>query len=496
MRLLAAAALLLTSCAQAISSNSTHSPTARALPNDFSPPQVFKNLNLLKHINLEKGYVRETVNVLIENIDQQPQSKYYVPFSNALIGKVGGFEAWEKNAEKNGKFEVETTQFLPQSQYFIINIPKPLEPSSRLTLSISYYLLSALAPLPPAIEQNDKQYFTYTFSAYAPSAYLTAMQRTKVKFPVADIPEYTTTNGLKTGPGPDPEKQGTTFTYGPYNTKDVAPGTVEPITVRYEFTRPIITATLLERDLEVSHWGGNLATEDRYWLQNNGAHLAKQFSRVAWSMKTLQNSPSVAISALRIGLKPGAVDPYFTDEIGNVSTSRFTPGQGTRGAMLDIRPRYPVFGGWKYSFRIGWNDALSSFLRKAKSGDTYVLKVPFLDSPKMPEGVQYEKIDLRVILPEGARDVKFELAGGVGLPNDVQSEITLSKSFMDTVGRTVLNLAMENVADEARDAQLIVTYNYPFFASFRKPLTIFAGMLSVFIATWAIGNIDVSIKKR
>ncbi|KMU83438.1 oligosaccharyltransferase alpha subunit [Coccidioides immitis H538.4] len=192
---------------------------------------------------------------------------------------------------------------LSSDQYFVINLPKPLEPDSRLTLSISYYLLSALNPLPPAIEQDAKQYFAYTFSAYAPSAYVTYAQRTKVKFPTTDIPDYTTTSGMKVGSGSDPEKQGNTFTYGPYNTKDVTPGTIEPITVRYEFTRPIITATLLERDIEVSHWGGNLATEDRYWLQNNGAHLAKQFSRVAWSVKTLQNAPSVAISALRVTLK-------------------------------------------------------------------------------------------------------------------------------------------------------------------------------------------------
>lgn len=30
----------------------------------------------------------------------------------------------------------------------------------------------------------------------------------------------------------------------------------------------------------------------------------------------------------------------------------------------------------------------------------------------------------------------------------------------------------------------------------RKPVTITAGLLTVFVALWAIGNIDVSIKKR
>lgn len=30
----------------------------------------------------------------------------------------------------------------------------------------------------------------------------------------------------------------------------------------------------------------------------------------------------------------------------------------------------------------------------------------------------------------------------------------------------------------------------------RKPATIATGLLTVFVAAWAIGNIDVSIKKR
>lgn len=41
-----------------------------------------------------------------------------------------------------------------------------------------------------------------------------------------------------------------------------------------------------------------------------------------------------------------------------------------------------------------------------------------------------------------------------------------------------------------------MTYDHTFMDALRKPLTIFAGLLSVFVAAWAIGNIDVSIKQR
>lgn len=390
-------------------------------------------------------------------------------------------------------------------------------------MSLSYYLLSALQPLPAAIEQDDKQYLSYSFSAYAPSAYTTDSQKTKLKFPSVEVPDYTRTSGLKSGD--DPERQGSTFTYGPYKTSKVAPGTIEPITVRYGFTSPIIVCSLLERDIEISHWGGNLATEDRFWLRNDAAKLAKHFSRVSWTMKAYHGIPGVAMNKLKIPLNPGSADPYYVDDIGNVSTSVFQPGRGNREAVLELQPRYPVFGDWKYSFKIGWNNALSSFLRKpaSGSGESYVLKVPFLEGPKVREGVQYENMQVRVVLPEGAKNVKFDVVDGSGLPNEIHSDLGLYKTFMDTIGRTVLKLSTSNIADEARGSQIIVpiyppspffsflslnfasndsfptsqvTYDYPFSAILRKPLTIFAGVLSVFVAAWVIGNIDVGIKRR
>jgi oligosaccharyltransferase complex subunit alpha (ribophorin I) len=113
--------------------------------------------------------------------------------------------------------------------------------------------------------------------------------------------------------------------------------------------------------------------------------------------------------------------------------------------------------------------------------------------------------------------VRFEPVEGSssnGLPGreQIQSELSTLRSYMDTLGRTVLTLTVENLADEARDSQLVVSlglvcsrplliclqiaYDYSLLDALRKPFTITAGLLSVFVATWAIGNVDVSIKKR
>lgn len=383
------------------------------------------------------------------------------------------------------------------TQYYVIHLPEPLAAKGKVTLSISYNILGALTALPASIKQDEKQYLAFDFSAYVPSVYKTLKQKTKVKFPSSDVPEYTKTEGLTSAA--DPEKQGSSFTYGTYDTAKIPAGATYPVSVRYEFNKPLLVASLLERDLEVSHWGGNLATEERYWLRHDGASLANHFSRVTWSTQNFyinagQGSTS-ALRELKVPLRPGSVDPYFTDDIGNVSTSRFRPNN-VREASLELKPRYPLFGGWKYSFRIGWNNALSSALRKLKTGsDSYILSVPLIEGPKMQEGIQYERLVFSVLLPEGATNVKYQTHGGTGVPT-LHAEHSLHHTFMDTLGRTKLTLSANNVVDEARDVTVLVTYDYPFVAAFRKPLTIFAGATTVFVVAWAISMVDTSIGKK
>jgi hypothetical protein len=69
---------------------------------------------------------------------------------------------------------------------------------------------------------------------------------------------------------PDPQKSGAVLTYGPY---DEPPSAIpsEKIDVHFEFTAPITYVDHFERDIEVSHWGNNVAIEERYQLTNHAA---------------------------------------------------------------------------------------------------------------------------------------------------------------------------------------------------------------------------------
>lgn len=486
----AAAVLALLSPVVALDPEVAGPPISKvALPSTFKPPQVFKNANLVHVISLEKNSAKETINVVVENDSKEPQDEYYLPFTSVQMEHLGGLEVKDRKDASLAGFDVHAVEFDPLSdiQYYRIRLPTPLPPKAQQTLGISFHQLQALSPLPAAIDQSEKQYLVYSFSAYCPSAYPTLKQKTEVKLPSSDIPDYTKMAG--SGDVKEfPQKQGTKLTYGPF--AELPAGAVSPARVRYEFTKPVTHVSHLERDIEVSHWGGNIAFEERYTLYNHGANLSNLFNRVKWAQAQYFNPQTWALKELKFPLRVGSTEAYFTDIIGNVSTSRFR--SNNREASLEIKPRYPVFGGWKYPFTVGWNANAKNFLRQL-SADNYILNVPFLEGPKQPEGVGYEQIEVRIVLPEGAEKVQFHTT----IP---QSSITdyivdQQRTYLDTIGRTVLTIKARNLPDEFRDRELIVTYEYTLMDSLRKPLVIFASSMAVFFSVWLLSKVEVKFSK-
>ncbi|KAM4055159.1 ribophorin I domain-containing protein [Hirsutella rhossiliensis] len=462
-----------------------------SLPAEFKPPQVFKNANLVHIISLEKNYAKEQINVLVENVSKGPQDEYFVPFTADQMARVGGFEAKDRKDADAGPFRADAIEYDPHSdvQYYRIRLPAPLKPGGQQTLGISFYYLKAYIPLPAAVKQDEQQFLAYSFSAYAPSAYPTSKQKTEIKAPSSAVPDYTKIPA-KGDKEQHPQKQGSKLTYGPFD-QEVPAGAVSPAQVRFEFTKPVTHVSNLDRDIEVSHWGGNVAFEERYTLHHRGANLSTPFNRVKWAQSQYFNPSSMAIKELRFPLQPGSVDPYFTDAIGNVSTSKFRSGK--REALLELKPRYPIFGGWKYPFTIGWNSNTASLLRKTASGG-YVLKVPFVEGPRQAEGVEYEHVNIRVLLPEGASNV--EVYTGVPKTSITEISVGVHKTYLDTMGRTAVVVKARNLVDDFRDRDLIISYETSLVGMMRKPAIVFSSMLAVFAAAWAVGKVEVGFSKK
>jgi oligosaccharyltransferase complex subunit alpha (ribophorin I) len=243
----------------------------------------------------------------------------------------------------------------------------------------------------------------------------------------------------------------------------------------------------------------NPGQRDHIVLTLSCSSLKGHFSRIEHQMAThMKKDNSHVLSNMVMHLPPGARDAYFVDQAGNVSTSKFRPAPpspahistsphllpGSRASVLDLKPRYPVLGGWNYSFSVGWNVKLLDGWMKSQGSD-YSLQIPFMTPIT---DVAVDKAIVQIILPEGASNVK------VKVPFPVEKNSFSTKwHFLDTTGSPVIELEKEKCS-ERHGGSITIQYQLSPLDHYRK---IFVGVVLVVAAYLSIAllsRVDIRIK--
>ena len=279
---------------------------------------------------------------------------------------------------------------------------------------VSTAYVDSLTPYPAIVAQDASQYLLWTGEKYTPTFYTTLKQKTKIKYLCSDFIDVDClgkSNRIPTARQTRKDKR---------ILRNQALCSLTVLTIRCrQLVHPTRSVSILNILLQ-SHMSTILngisrcrngettslsksdmssPTTPRGLSKKYLMHrLKEQFSRSQYARNSYSSPPSHAITRLAIPLKNGARNAYYTDIIGNVSTSRFRPARGNSDSHLEIIPRYPVYGGWNYTFRLGWNVDLDR-VEKIQNNER-ILKIPFLEGP---EDVQFEKLKVTIILPEGAR---------------------------------------------------------------------------------------------
>ncbi|XP_055317828.1 dolichyl-diphosphooligosaccharide--protein glycosyltransferase subunit 1 [Sitodiplosis mosellana] len=337
-------------------------------------------------------------------------------------------------------------------------------------LHVETVFSKSLEPYPTHITQNERQLVRYFDSAYSYSPYRTVTQKTTVQLASKSVESYTTVK-------PSAQVDGT-ITYGPY--ENVAPYSTEPITVHYENNSPFLTITNLERVIEVSHWG-NIAVEETIDIVHSGAVLKGSFSRYDYQKDARSNQPSV--KSYKTILPASATEVYYRDTNGNISTSAMRILKDS--VELDLRPRFPLFGGWKTHYTIGYN--VPSFEYLFSSGDQYVLKMRVIDH--VYDDMVIEKATVKIILPEGTSNIKLIPPYPVTrLPDQVHY------TYLDTVGRPVIVFTKQNLV-ENHIVDFNLKYNFSKVLMVQEPLLIIGFLYALFLIVIVWTRLDFSITK-
>lgn len=183
---------------------------------------------------------------------------------------------------------------------------------------------------------------------------------------------------------------------------------------------------------------GQVTVEETYELKHAGAKLKGGFSRFDYKGGKGDGSPSFRSVVASLPLQAHSI--YYRDQIGNISTSDMRVVDGA--IELEIQTRFPMFGGWQTQFYIGYSLPTETVLFVDSVTGRHSLKFDFFT---IFEDVWVEEMEIKVVLPEGCRDVK------VDVPYPVETAWTTRFTYLDSVlngGRPVLTLRTGNVVEE------------------------------------------------
>lgn len=325
-----------------------------------------------------------------------------------------------------------------------------------------------LKPLPEQITQQEKQLVQYFGTAYFYSPYKTVTQKTTIHLASKSVESFTQ---VKPSSHSD-----TTITYGPYD--NIEPFSDSPITVHYENHAPFLTITRLERWIEVSHWG-NIAVEETIDITHTGAKLVGSFSRYDYQKDTRATQPSV--KSYKTILPASATGVYYRDTNGNISTSAMRLLKDS--VELDLRPRFPLFGGWRTHYTLGYN--VPSFEYLFQNGENYLLKMRSVDH--VFDDMVIDEVTTKIVLPEGSANIKLIAPYSVQRQPDSKHY-----TYLDTFGRPVIAFSKKNIV-ENHIADFNLKYTYPKIMMLQEPLLVvgFLYILFLFIIIWV--RLDFSI---
>ncbi|KAK4403889.1 Dolichyl-diphosphooligosaccharide--protein glycosyltransferase subunitB [Sesamum angolense] len=209
--------------------------------------------------------------------------------------------------------------------------------------------------------------------------------------------------------------------------------------VYYHDSAIILSPYHIKQQATVVKTPSNKVTE-HYKLAHAGAKHKGVFSRVEYQSRPAASGVS-SFKHLLAELPPRVHSVYYRDDIGNISSSRLRTS--SKKSELLIEPRYPLFGGWKATFVIGYGVPLQDFLFKSAAGARYLnysFGCPLVDTV-------VDKLTIKVVLPEGSQNPSVEV------PFAVEQSLETKYSYLDVIGRTVVVLEKKNV---------VLEHNVPF----------------------------------
>lgn len=450
---------------------------------------LWENVHYFRSVDLSKSYVRELTLVEAKNTGSTPQNTYVFDTNNGYdtprgVSLIAGVMV-------NQKMELRPAQIAPG--VFELRLPIPVAPGLLVEFKVQHVYTNTVTPLPEKITMAETQRLLLRINklpylAYPTSEYLLSLNgfptAQEVDLQLAGLEAVVNAPALPDLP-PLPARvdaEALSLNYGPL-LYHVPAGAVVPLGLVYDHNRPVSRVVNFHRAVWIPGSDvGVVQTEDYYELMNNGAQLKHGYSRADWIKGRYEMvKDHHALSRLEFPMDPRDPldDVYFTDKVGKVSLWQPTT------THVVFQPRFPLFGGWKYNFTMGWNSRMENYVHRASEPDTYLARFPLVGSVR---DMYYDDVIFSVYLPENAEVVSIR-APMIANNTEVDHEL----SYLDVGdGHVKVLLLFHNLHDVHSQSKVYIKYRYTAQSYWRKVATIAAFVFAGLASYYALGLLDLS----
>ena len=409
-------------------------------------------------INLKECIITVENKIKIKKISYEDTFHYVVPKNNT--NSLIRITAQTIRGKKLEIQRVSDDQFY--DYYDII-----LQGSEEIIVNEDYFEKLLFKPKNIYIKEDQLELYVDTINLVSP--YVVKSTTTYVILPSekTKLIKYTKTNSNQSG-----EK----IIYS--LTEEIPPFTTKKLYIHYLNNKPLMVFNYATKTYQVSHWG-NIAVTEEYQIENIGAKLIGEFGRIDYDEG--YTGGKNAMKKIRATLPLRSWGLWYRDEIGNVSTS--AARREMNDVDLELTPRFPILGGWKSNYDIGYN-LPTKFHVKTNNKGNYMVNLTF----GMPLARNYT---VKIILPEDADNIK------VKLPIETSYQVDYDKEYgcLDLFGRKSVIIKLNNMYD-VYNTNIFITYDYQWLMLFVKPLILIVYFIILFVVLIIYNRANISLSRK
>ncbi|OAF69111.1 hypothetical protein A3Q56_03153 [Intoshia linei] len=413
---------------------------------DFSINKVVRKINL-KSQNVE---LTDHITVVMNRVD----AKFmycYVPDS---IKNVAYIKVKTNQSNKTIKYSISTNKDCIEFSFLNHGA------NSKINLIVESVYINVLVFSPTHISQMESQFALFKYSLFVYSAYAINQQFVEIILPGGILKEYTKHPSLT---------RKTNKLLYQLDSRQEALTELKDLIIYFEVTDKFVKITSIVRRIDISHWT-NIMVENKVEMVHAGAILKGGFSRLDFDQNPTRNGQVIETILAKLPKKINNI--YYKDDIGNISTSSIVHYPSY--TEIRMNTRYPLYGGWKSEFLLGYYLDTGSWLSVKE--DTRILKLPLMDIHA--QSFVVDDLLIRIAIPEFSYNIRV-------LPNNIvglkRLKDDILKIYLDYYGRTVIVFNMKNIV-KSHMKEITIQYNFKRWYLLYEPFMLFSAIFILFLS--------------